>query len=225
MKKVIKEKKILKRIYIETIDVNNIRMSDIRTNQWRYIWDRYQKKCTSISTKHLSEGLTQGEIEKIIKGSKLYWCIILQDGGVKDSEICEIAYESDSSDPDYEPTEESEISDIKYEEDDDDESVEPNVSTLSTTSVGQSCVSAILTQLRVLQNKHNWRNESVDSFTRNYLSTKKKIAKLFKYEMDIINEEVMRTFNKVLFKCQDSKKIRVKKNLHATETNARNVTM
>ena len=33
MKKVIKEKKILKRIYIETIDVNNIRMSDIRTNQ------------------------------------------------------------------------------------------------------------------------------------------------------------------------------------------------
>ena len=60
------------------------------------------------------------------------------------------------------------------------------MSTLSTTSVGQSCVSAILTQLRVLQNKHNWKNESVDSFIRNYLSTKKKIAKLFKYEMDIM---------------------------------------
>ena len=209
MKKVIKDKKILKRIYIETIDVNNIRMSDIRTNQQRYLWDRYQKKCTSISTRHLSEGLTQGEIEKLIQGSKLHQHIISQDGGVKDSEISEKAYESDSPDPDYEPTEESEISDIEYKEDDDDESVEPNVSTFSTTSIGQSCVSAILTQLRALQNKHNWKNESVDSFIKNYLSTKKKISKLFKYEMDIINEEVMRTFNKVLFKCQDSKQIRV----------------
>ena len=44
MKKVIKEKKILKRIYIETIDVKNIKMSDIRTNQHRYIWERYRKK-------------------------------------------------------------------------------------------------------------------------------------------------------------------------------------
>ena len=159
----------------------------------------------------MSEGLTQGELEKLIQGSKLHRRIISQDGGVKESEISEIAYESDSPDPDYEPTEESEISDIEYKEDDDYESVEPNVSTLSTTSVDQSCVSAILTKLRVLQNKHNWRNKSVDSFIRNYLSTKKKIAELFKYEMDIINEEVMRTFNKVLFKRQDSKQIRVKK--------------
>ena len=184
-------------------------MSDIRTNQRKYLWNRYQKKCKSISTRHLSEGLTQGEIEKLIQGSKLHRHIISQDDGVKDSEISEIDYESDSPDLDYEPTEESEISDIEYEEDDDDESVEPNVSTLSTTSVGQSCVSAILTQLRALHNKHNWKNESVDSFIKNYLSTKKKIAKLLKYEMDIINEEVMRTFNKVLFKCQDSKQIRV----------------
>ena len=211
MKKVIKEKKIIKRIYIETIDVNNIKMSDIRTNQWKYLWDRYQKKCKSISSRHLSEGLTQGEIEKLIQGSKLHRHIISQDGGVKDSEISEIGYESDCPDPDNEPTKESEISDIEYKEDDDDESVEPNVSTLSTTSVGQSCVSAILTQLRALHNKHNWKNESVDSFIKNYLSTKKKIAKLFKYEMDIINEEVMRTFNKVLFKRQDSKQIRVNK--------------
>ena len=113
MKKVIKEKNILKRIYIETIDVNNIRMSDIRTNQRRYIWNRYRKKCTSISTRHLSEGLTQGELEKLIQGSKLHCRIISQDGGVKDSEISEIAYESDSPDPDYEPTDESEISDIE----------------------------------------------------------------------------------------------------------------
>ena len=211
MKKVIKEKKIIKRIYIETIDVNNIKMSDIRTNQQRYLWDRYRKKCKSISSRHLSEGLTQGEIEKLIQGSKLHRHIISQDGGVKDSEISEIGYKSDSQDPDYEPIEESEISDIEYEHDDDDESVEPNVSTLSTTSVGQSCVSAILTQLRSLHNKHNWKNESVDSFIKNYLSTKKKIAKLFKYEMDIINEEVMRTFNKVIFKRQDSKQIRVNK--------------
>ena len=82
MKKVIKEKKILKRIYIITIYVNNIRMSDIRTNQQRYIWDRYQKKCTSISTRHLSGGLTQGEIEQTYSRKQIasaynmarWWC-------------------------------------------------------------------------------------------------------------------------------------------------------
>ena len=89
--------------------------------------------------------------------------------------------------------------------------MEPNVSTLNTTSVGQSCVSAILSKLTVLQNKHNWKHESVDSFIRNYLTTKKKIGKLFKYEMDIINEEVMTRFNKVLFKRTDSKQNRVNK--------------
>ena len=140
----------------------------------------------------------------------MHWLIISQDGGRKESEISDINCESDWPDSDYKPTEESEIFDIEYEADN-DESVEPNVSTLSTTSVGQSCVSAILTQLRVLQNKHNWKNESVDSFIQNYLTTKKKIIKLFKYEMDIINEEVMTTFNKVLFKRQDSKQIRVNK--------------
>ena len=126
------------------------------------------------------------------------------------SEISDIEYGAESSDPDYELSEKSEISDIEYESDN-DKSVEPNVSTLSTTSVGQSCVSAILSKSTVLQNKHNWKHESVDSFICNYLTTKKKIGKLFKYEMDIINEEVMTTFNKVLFKRTDSKQIRVNK--------------
>ena len=210
MKKVIKEKKILKRIYIETIDVNKIKMSNIRTNHCKYIWQRYRKKCSTLPTRDFSEGLTSAEIEKLIKGSRLHRCIISHDGSGKESEISDMEYEAESSDLDYEPSEESEISDIDYESDN-DKSVEPNVSTLSTTSVGQSCVSAILTKLTNLQNKHNWKHESVDSFICNYLTAKKKIGILFKYEMDIINEEVMTTFNKVLFKCTDSKQIRVNK--------------
>ena len=210
MKKVVKEKKIVRQIYIETIDVNKIKMSDIQTNHHKYIWERYRKKCSTIPTGNLSEGLTSEEIEKLIKGSRLHRCIIshASDGNV--SEISDIGYEPESSDPDYELSEESEIFDIESEHDNEN-SVEPNVSTLSTTSVGQSCVSAILNKLTVLQNKHNWKHETVDSFIHNYLITKKKIGKLFKYEMAIIHEEVMTTFNKVLFKCTDSKKIRVNK--------------
>ena len=175
-----------------------------------YIWERYRKKSSAVATRNLSEGLTSGEIEKRIKGSRFHHRIILQDASGKVSEISEIEYDADLSDPDYEPSGESEISNIEYKPDN-DESVEPNISTLSTTSVGQSCVSEILNKLRVLQNKHNWKNESVDSFIRKYLTTKKKIGKLFKYEIDIMNEEVMTTFNKLLFKCSDSKQIRVNK--------------
>ena len=210
MKKVVKEKKIVKRIYIETIDVNKIKMSDIQTNHHKYIWERYRKKCSKIPNRKLSEGLTSEEIEKLIKGSRLHRLIISHTSDGNESEISDIGYERESSDPDYEPSEESEISDIESETDNEN-NVEPNVSTLSTTSVGQSCVSAILSKLTILQNKHNWKYETVDSFIRNYLITKKKIGKLFKYEMDIINEEVIRTFNKVLFKRTDSKKIRVNK--------------
>ena len=157
MKKVIKEKKILKRIYIETIDVNKIKMSDIQTNHRKYIWQRYRKKCSTLPTRDLSEGMTSAEIEKLIKRSRLHHRIISHDGGGKVSEISDIEYEAESSDLDYEPSEESEISDIEYEADNDN-SVEPNVSTFSTTSVGQSCVSAILSKLTVLQNKHNWKH-------------------------------------------------------------------
>ena len=210
MRKVIKDKRILKRIYIETIDVNNIKMSDICTNHHTYIWERYRRKCSPVATRNFSEGLTSDEIQKLIGGTKLHCHINSQDGARKVSEISDIELDLDSSDPNFELCEESEISDIEYEPDL-DESVEPNVSTLSTTSVGQSCVSSILNKLRNLDNIHKWKNESVDSFIRNYLATKKKICKLFKYEMDIINEEVLSTFNKLLFKCLDSKQVRVNK--------------
>ena len=111
MKKVFKEKKILKRIYIETIDVNKIKMSDIWTNHHKYIWQRYRKKCSTLPTRDFS-GLTSAEIEKLIKGSRLHHCIISHNGGGKVSEISDIEYEAESSDPDYELSEESEISNI-----------------------------------------------------------------------------------------------------------------
>ena len=154
--------------------------------------------------------MTSEEIEKCIKESRLHHRIISHASDGNESEISDIGYDPQSSDLDYEPSEQSEISDLESEHDNEN-SVYQSVSTLSTTSVGQSCVSAILTKLTILQNKHNWKHETVDSFICHYLITKKKIGKLFKYEMDIINEEVMTTFNKVLFKHTDSKKIRVNK--------------
>ena len=117
---------------------------------------------------------------------------------------------SDEEDPDYVPRDESEISDNEYESE--MELVEEgNVSTLSCNSIGHSCIKEILLKLQTLDNRHNWRSESIDTFIRKYLSCKKNIAKLFKYEMDIINEEVYKIFDKRLFKMTDSKIVRVKK--------------
>ena len=100
MKKVVKEKKIVKRIYIETIDVIKIKMSDIRTNHCKYIWEQYRKKCSTIPNRKLSEGLTSEEIEKLIKGSRLHCCIISHASDGNESEISDIGYEPQSSDPD-----------------------------------------------------------------------------------------------------------------------------
>ena len=117
---------------------------------------------------------------------------------------------SDEEDLDYVPRDESEISD--HESEAEMELVEEgNVSTLSCNSIGHSCIKEILLKLQTLDNRHNWTSESIDTFIRKYLSCKKNIAKLFKYEMDIINEEIYKIFDKRLFKMTDSKIVRVNK--------------
>ena len=82
---------------------------------------------------------------------------------------------------------------------DQDLSIEPNISTLSTTSEGNSCMKKIIHKLQEIENRHNWKCENVDSFVRKYLTSKKNLRKLFKYEMDVIHEEVLRAFNKKHF--------------------------
>ena len=117
---------------------------------------------------------------------------------------------SNWDDPDYVPSNESEISDNESETEI-EVGEEPNVSYLSCNSIGHNCIKEILFKLQTIDNRHNWTNESIDTFIRKYLSCKKNIAKLFKYEMDIINEEVYNMFDKCQFKTNDSKVVRVNK--------------
>ena len=51
----------------------------------------------------------------------------------------------------------------------------------------------------------------MNSFLENYLKSKNSIGKLFLYEMDVINEEVMSCFGKELFNKKDVKGVRIKK--------------
>ena len=106
------------------------------------------------------------------------------------------------------PSEESEISEIENVSDLDISS-EANISSFSTMSVGHSCISSILMKLQEIDNKHKWVNENIDSFIRNYLNSKRNINKLFKYEMDILNNEIIFVFGRCLFQKNDTKNVRV----------------
>ena len=209
MRKVVKRKEKLRKIYIETLEVNNVKMGDIRTNHRKDIWNRYMRKSTVSGRKRYSEGLNTEELKEMIQGTRLHHRITAQIENCDESEIFDIDDMGLDSDPDYALSEESEISEIYSNSS--HLSVEPNISILSTTSVGQSCVRCVLQKLQDIENKHNWRNENVDSFIRNYLSSKKNLNKLFKYEMDILNAEVVSIFDKCLFKKNDGKKTRVNK--------------
>ena len=118
--------------------------------------------------------------------------------------------DTDSENSDYMPEEESVISDDEYDVDFNKLSLH-NISNISTMSTGESCIKRILENLKERQNKHNWRNETLDSFVHKYLSSKKAINKLFNYELDIINDEIQREFGKNIFQKNDKKVVRVNK--------------
>ena len=86
-----------------------------------------------------------------------------------------------------------------------------NISTISTTSTGESCIKRILQKLKEKNKKHNWINETLDSFVQKYLTSKKGINKLFNYELDVINDEIEREFAKHIFQKNDKKLVRVNK--------------
>ena len=88
---------------------------------------------------------------------------------------------------------------------------ESTLTNVSVVSTGQSCIKRILAGLKKLKNKHNWKQHNVNSFLENYLKSKNSIGKLFLYEMDVINEEVMSCFGKQLFQKKDVKSVWIKK--------------
>ena len=118
--------------------------------------------------------------------------------------------DSESDDSDYMPEEESVISDSDSDVEVNKFSVQ-NISTISTTSTGESCIKRILQKLKEKNNKHNWINETLDSFVQKYLTSKKGINKLFNYELDVINDEIEREFGKHIFQKNDKKLVRVNK--------------
>ena len=122
--------------------------------------------------------------------------------------ISKITY-LESDDSDYMPAEESVISDSESDVEINGFSVQ-NISTINTMSTGESCIKRILEKLKQ-KNKHNWRNETLDSFVQKYLSSKKGISKLFNYELDVINDEIKREYGKNIFQKNDKKLVCVNK--------------
>ena len=146
----------------------------------------------------------------MIKGTKLHHRIASQ----KVTEQISINSDSDeSSDPDYIPTEE--MSEFSDNESDGDVEISKmtrhNISNLSTSSSGHSCIRNILDELIKIKNKHNWLSETIDTILDKYFKSKLGLDKLFMYEMDVINCEVHKYFGKYLFKKSDNKRTRVKK--------------
>ena len=86
-----------------------------------------------------------------------------------------------------------------------------NLSTVSIGSTVSSFIKNILRELKSLNNKHNWKNETIDGLIVKYFKSKNAISKLFMYEMDIINCKVNEHFGIYLFQKKDSKTVRVNK--------------
>ena len=202
----------INKIIIESNPVENFQMSDIITNHREYIWKRYLDKYEKYRS-NLSRGdnvLSKKELMTLIQGTKMHRCILhenIQDYMSKESDNdLETSY-----DPDYIPVEsESDESNSNTEFD-----IEPmnvhDISVVSTTSTGASCIKLILNDLKCIDNKHKWKEETIDLFLRKYLSSKKNISKLFLYELDVINSQIQKNFNKTLFNKNDSKKVKVSK--------------
>ena len=157
------------------------------------------------------EKLSQNEICDLIKGSKLYRRIIHHK--LVDDYCNDDSTDNEDSDPNYDPLDHnSELRDSdECSENEEEEFIEHNMSIVSTMSTGSSCIKQIMMSLKGIDNKHKWKNESIDSLLHKYMSSKNDLSKLFVYEMDIINNKVQEHFGKSLFNAKDNKNLRVKK--------------
>ena len=60
---------MLKRIYIESIDINGIQMSNIVTSHRKEIWEWYLKSESKKQYTNESEPLTSNEMKDLIEGT------------------------------------------------------------------------------------------------------------------------------------------------------------
>ena len=138
MKKVHKRDKVIRRHYLETIPINNFCMKDITTKHREDLWNRYLRSRDNVIDGQPSKNLNTVDLHKFLEGTKLHRRITRRN--VID-EMTEIT-DSDSDDSDYVPDEEAEISESDSDIDI-DEFTDPNMSTITATSTGESCIKVI----------------------------------------------------------------------------------
>ena len=185
---------------MRTTEIGGFSMKDFVT-YWRPKLNKgqSQKILTNVNDQERKDFLTAGEMKQLIIGTKFHRRL------PSTRYINEADSDSDSDDSDYNPNsgdEDSESEDTDIDMNVVEESTLTNVTVMST---GQSCIKRILTTLKKFNNKHNWKQHNVNSFLENYLKSKNSIGKLFLYEMDVINDEVMSYFGKQLFQKKDVK--------------------
>ena len=194
------------RFTIMTNEIVGFSLKDFVT-YWRKKFNRDKSKqvVINVNDDNRTNVLTVAEMKQLIVGTKFHRRI------PSTRYIPDADSESDSEDSDYNPNygdDDSESEDTDIDMNLVEESTLTNVSVVSS---GQSCMKKILAGLKKLQNKHNWKQHNVNSFLDNYLKSKKSIGKLFLYEMDVINEEVMSSFGKQLFQKKDVKSVWIEK--------------
>ena len=194
------------RFTIMTNEIGGFSLKDFVT-YWRQKFNRDKSKqvVINVNDDNRTNVLTAAEMKQLIVGTKFHRRI------PSTRYIPDADSESDSEDSDYNPNygdDDSESEDTDIDMNLVEESTLTNVSVVSS---GQSCMKKILAGLKKLQNKHNWKQHNVNSFLENYLKSKKSIGKLFLYEMDVINEEVMSSFGKQLFQKKDVKSVQIEK--------------
>ena len=175
----------IREIHITTNEVNSYSMKDIVTNHHTSLWNKYLHNVNPNvhnANENIDTKLSQQELTELIHGTKLHRRLFHHVEAQDMSEFIDI---DESDDPDYVPQMED-LSENSDSEPDVDMSGH-NLSTVSVSSNGQSCIKKILHSLQELNNKHNWINKTVDSLLKEYFNSKCGLSKFFMYEMDIIN--------------------------------------
>ena len=199
-------------IFLKTNYFENFRMGNIKTKHREQIWRKFLQSQEKRSTapNAADNVLSKSELSTLIRGTKLHRRITRHNVQDYNSDDSEDDLEN-VEDPDYVPSQsESSDSDIEAEQSFDIQEM-ANTSVVSTTSTGISCIKQILQELKTISNKHNWSEETVDTFLKKYMSSRSNIAKLFIYELDVINRKIHENFNKVIFQKSDPKAVKVSK--------------
>ena len=162
-KSLVSDDETINKITIESNPIENFQMSDISTNHRDYIWkryvDKYEKYRCNISRR--DNVLSKEELTTLIQGTKMHRCISQQNIQDYMSEQSDNDFET-SYDPDYIPVEsESDESDTNTDLDIDVITAH-DISVVSTMSTGCSCIKLILNYLKCIDNKHKWKEETID---------------------------------------------------------------